>query len=362
MRHPLSALTLVLAAMAINGCESTGVQHDYQRPTYVSADPAPSTIELAVAPMDEGSAVTFGAALVPDGELHEGGAVWTPVEVHPVPTADFSQSEYAAAQASGDTATRLAYLDQAAASGVAKAHYDLAKVYTEGKQRPRDLDLAQQHLQTAASLGDPEATRVVGWQMIKGDGVPQNLNGGIAIMTMGVQQSVRAQRELGMLYANLYDDYKANDLDKGEMLLSDAYNAGDVQAAAALGKLYIREGRQIEAVAPLTFAASEKDGSAKKLLASLSGEGGASVEDAAPGAAPSAADGEAYYQQANAIMIRSHSDAEETKAYAMFSIASDMGYNMASAELAALHGVKAQRDKTLGAEWLDNEKQRLIGR
>jgi len=358
MRHPLSVIAFAIAALSINGCESTGVQHDYQRSTYGMADPAPSITDSAVAPSAEEGTVSFGAAPVSEGDWSERGAVWTPIELQSVLTKDPSQSAYAGPQSSGDTTSQLAYLDQAAASGVAKAHYDLAKVYTEGQQRPRDLDLAQQHLQTAASLGDPEATRVVGWQMIKGDGVRQNLNGGIAIMAMGVQQSVRAQRELGMLYANLYDDYKANDPEKGELLLAEAYNAGDVQAAAALGKLFIREGRQIEAVAPLTFAANQKDVGAKKLLASLSGQE-SSIGAAHVTASP--ADGETYYQQANAIMIRSHSDTEETKAYAMFSIASDMGYNLANAELAALQGVKAQRDKSLGVGWLEKEKRLILG-
>jgi TPR repeat protein len=61
------------------------------------------------------------------------------------------------AKAAGDDASYVSYLKSAAEQGSADAHHDLAKVYTNGKIVPRDLDAAAGHLRSSAGLGNPEA-------------------------------------------------------------------------------------------------------------------------------------------------------------------------------------------------------------
>jgi hypothetical protein len=122
-------------------------------------------------------------------------------------------------KAAGDDASYVSYLKSAAEQGSADAHYDLAKVYTDGKIVPRDLNDASGHLRSSAGLGNPEALRVMAWQLVKGlDGSP-DLGSGGAMMEEAAKSSVRAQREAGMLFANLYR-YHLNDVEKGKALLT----------------------------------------------------------------------------------------------------------------------------------------------
>lgn len=358
MIHRRAALAVTLTSAVLAGC-STPPHPPREQPLFfkqeqpkalapAETNPADYIVEQPPAPQDQ---------LVNDGA--EDG--WAPVTAAVAnPLVDQAQQNLALAYASTDRNARVEYLEAAASYGNGEAHYELAKVYTEGADRPRDLKLAQEHLLAAAGADNPEATRVIGWQMIKGQGGnAQNVNGGVAVMEVAVTKSVRTQRELGMLYANLYADFKMNDPAKGEAYLIEAYNAGDVPAALALGKLYIQQGRQAEAVAPLSFANDKNDRAAAKLLASLDG----TVADAgAPAlrANPDGSDSETYYQQASDIMLRKHSADDEAKAYAMYSLAADMGHNLARAELGAISGVKIVRDKQFGPGWLDAEKQSLL--
>jgi len=357
MIHRRATLAIVLSNALLAGCASAP-QQARQQPIFLQQDqaqiqaesePTEYVAEQVNPPVAEQS-ITDNA---------EGG--WAPIEPSSQDSlGDQSRQNLALALASTDRNTRIEYLEAAASYGNGQAHYELAKVYTEGVDRPRDLKLAQEHLLAAASADDPEATRVIGWQMIKGQGGhEQNVNGGVAVMEMAVTKSVRTQRELGSLYSNLYTDYKLNDPVKGEAYLLEAYNAGDVPAALALGKLYIQQGRQAEAVAPLSFANDKNDRAAGKLLATLDG---AITDAGAPGqgANPDGSDSETYYQQASEIMLRKHSADDEAKAYALFSLAADKGHNLARAELGAISGVKIVMDKQLGSGWLDAEKQSLL--
>jgi TPR repeat protein len=355
MIHRRAALAIALTSAVLSGC-ATPPHPPREQPLFIQQEQAQVPVETD--PVD----YTDAQPTAPTQEqLASEGAEsgWAPVaSAVSDPLVDQGRQNLALAMASTDRNARVEYLEAAASFGSGEAHYELAKVYTEGVDRARDLRLAQEHLLAAASADYPEATRVIGWQMIKGqDGNAQNVNGGVAVMEMAATKSVRTQRELGLLYANLYTDFKMNDPVKGEAYLVEAYNAGDVPAALALGKLYIQQGRQAEAVAPLSFANEKNDRAAAKLLASLDG----AVADApAQHASPDGSDSETFYQQASEIMLRKHSADEEAKAYALFSLAADMGHNLARAELGAISGVKIVRDKQLGPGWLDAEKQSLI--
>lgn len=349
-----TAASILMLSAALSACSETTHRPPLALPMYVQAQAQADA--LNVTPVDDSANQPQTYPVQPAPEV-QSGPVWTPVSDGLAPI-DTSQQSYVAAMAATDPSDRVDQLELAAANGSGPAHYELAKVYTEGKIRPRDLELAQRHLQAAASLNDPEATRVLGWQMIRGDNGEKNLAGGAAIMEMGVAKSVRAQRELGMLYANLYDEYKLNDPERGEQLLTQAYQAGDTLAAAALGKLYVSQGKDIEAVGPLSFASDHKDAQATKMLRSMTGGAGDVIQPGPQAAEPS--NGESYYLQANEIMLRRHSATEEAKAYALFSIASDQGYNLANTELRAISGVKAQMDAQQGPEWLPQAKQSIL--
>lgn len=293
--------------------------------------------------------------------LSTGG--WAPVQVDETPQSAAGSEAMARALVATDPSNRLQYLEIAAEHGSGQAHYELAKAYTNGEGRPRDLALAQQHLKAAASLNDPEATRVIGWQMIKGQGgYEQNLNGGVAVMQMGVETSVRTQRELGMLFSNLYSDYKLNDPEIGEAYLVRAFNAGDAPAATALGKLYIQQGRQVEAVAPLAFATERGDPGATKMLDELNGGGVVAQTGEHQLNNDDPSQGEAYYQRAIDIMMHKHGLGDEAKAYALFDLAAGQGHNLARAELAAISGVKQMMDSQRGPGWLDAEKAVLLSK
>jgi TPR repeat protein len=285
--------------------------------------------------------------------------VWVPLDQEVVDSAAILESQaLARALSEQDPVLKVKYLEEAAAKGSGKAHYELAKHYTGTK--PANLKLAREHVEAAASLNDPEASRVIGWMMIKGEGgYTQNLIGGVAVMEVAVKESVRTQRELGMLYCNLYSDYKLNGSAKGEIYLLQAFHAGDVLAAAALGKFYVQQGRQMDAVSPLAFAAERNNRQAAKLLSMLNSEPVQSEDPASQLAQDSGATGEAYYQRGVDIMLHKHSPSDEARAYALFDLAADLGHNLARAELAAISGVKQIMDEQQGPGWLNATKQEV---
>jgi TPR repeat protein len=347
------AIPLVIGAVFLYGCTTPPAQHE---PAYYPKAQDQGDVPDSSAPSTESASV-----LTESVEVMPSDSVWQPVSgTDAQPQTAEAVQLYALAQSAETDDLRLAYLEKAAEAGSATAHYDIAKIYTEGKVRPRNLPLAQDHLQASASLGDPEATRVLGWQMVRGDNGPQNLNGGAALMEVGAQTSVRAQRELGMLYADLYDGYRFGEIAKGEMYLVQAYKSGDVPAAVALGRLYIRQGRQIEAVDPLTFANEHGEKSANTMLRELGLEVGSVSTSSVAAANNDEGSGEKFYLQANAIMLSKHDAEDEGRSYALYSMAADRGYNLAKVEMAAIEGVKIQLDASRGAGWLEQEKQAIL--
>ncbi|RMN17161.1 hypothetical protein ALQ64_03144 [Pseudomonas cannabina] len=294
-------------------------------------------------------------------------SVWLPVQVEspapavPNPNNRIGLDDANAAKARGDVAQYISLLQQAADQGNPQAHYDLAKVFTEGTIAVRDLEKANEHLRVAAEFGYPEAVRVIGWQLIRGDTGPADLQAGTDLIERAAQSSVRAQREAGMLFANLYQ-YHLNDPAKGKIYLAMASDAGDSDASFQLGKLYHDEGNDLEAVPRLSVAAGQGNTRAMKLLrqidptATATGMSTPSADNTS-GARP---DSERLYQQANAIILRSGRTLEqEARAYAMFAVAHDQGHQLAGTELKALSGVKTLMDEQ-DPGWLDLEKRKIL--
>lgn len=162
----------------------------------------------------------------------------------------------------------LGYLIEAASLGSAEAHYELAKIYTRGEIVEGNSATASRHLQAAASLGYAEAYRVLGWQLIRGDSGATDIDGGLALMTMAAESSVRAQRELGMMYAGRYP-FSISDVVLAKKYLSQAAQAGDVEGAYELGLLLRAEGDALGAIAALGQAADSGHTKAKDMLNAL---------------------------------------------------------------------------------------------
>ena len=346
MKQKCSVLSLVIGSAVLAACSSEPSVRTYHEPVYAAA----------MAQADE-----YAESLSPSQAEQSVPAEtdWKEVQIEPMSaSSDAAQRAYELAlQEQGPG--RISKLVAAADIGSAQANYELAKVYTQGTLAARNLDTAQKYLEQAASLNDAEAMRVLGWQMIRGDQGQQNLAGGAAVMEVSAKTSARAQRELGMLYANLYEQYKLNDEGKGEALLQRAYQGGDVPAAAALGKFYIRQARQLEAIAPLSFAAQANDKAAAKLLSTLGAGPAASIPTPLI-QQPVGADN--LYQHGLSLIMKAQDLEDEAEGYAYLSMASDRGHPGAGTELAAVEGVKTQMDRKHGTGWLRSLKESIATR
>ena len=348
MKQTCSTLSLVFGSAVLAACSNEPIVRTYQEPIYASAMlQADQYAESLAAPQVEPT---------PPAEYLPRGTGWKEVSIDPASKSnDEAQQAYEfALQAQGPE--RISKLVGAAEIGSAQANYELAKVYTQGTLTTRNLNTAQKYLELAASLNDPEAMRVLGWQMVRGDRGQQNLIGGAAVMEVSAKTSARAQRELGMLYANLYDQYKLNDESKGEALLQRAYQGGDAPAATALGKLYIRQARQLEAIAPLSFAAEASDKNAAKLLSTI-GAGPAASNPTPSIQQPARADD--LYKRGLSLLMKAHDLEDEAEAYAYLSLASDQGHPQAVTELTSVAGVKTQMDAKHGLGWLHSLKDSI---
>ncbi|ENA27171.1 hypothetical protein HMPREF1487_09384 [Pseudomonas sp. HPB0071] len=285
---------------------------------------------------------------------------WTPV-TQDVPESGFAEqsdatNEQLRAEAEqawqlGDTASALNYYNLAAQAGDALAHYELARIYTKGERVEKNTVIATEHLNSSASLGNPEALRVLGWQYVRGDNGVIDRERGVTFLQQASESSQRAQLELGMLYAGLYSSLSLDDVEKGTAYLQAAAQSGDSEANYQLGRLLKREGRELEAIAPLSIAANNGNSRALALLHELDPTATTINSHRSP---------EALYQQGMAILTRNVKGpiAKKAEGYALLSAASDAGYSMATSELALQSAIKFQMDQT-NPNWLEEFKDRL---
>lgn len=111
-------------------------------------------------------------------------------------------------------------------------------------------------------------------------------------------------------------------------------------------------------MAPLSFAAEYGHSKSTKLLAEIDPAAVAGLQMKA-GSEP--LDAEALYQRGISLMRTSRENLDlEADAYAMLSLASDQGHELASQELAVLDGVKYRMNK-VSADWLELRKVRFAG-
>lgn len=263
-------------------------------------------------------------------------------------------------KASGDYQSMLDALMAAADLDHAQACYELARLLTEGKIVFKDVASARLYLERSAALGNPEALRVLAWNYLRGEYGPADLQQGSSLMHLAASQSVRAQRELGMLYANVYRPH-LNDLSKAEHFLLLAAESADGEAAYQLARLKQGNGEVIDAVTWYEAANAKGHTKAGAALTALS-EGTAAGAGLAPMPmqhAQQPLDSAKLYRQATAILTQGRRTLEqEARAYAMFSIASDQGHQESQQELFFLSGVKTLMDRKNPA-WLDEERQKI---
>lgn len=331
--------------------------------TACSNEPAQlmAPIEL---PDDQGSSGFYGIPDASSTQLLPDQSVSLPVEYgdeRTAPVVDLQEQQMQSAQdakARGDTTSYIAILNQAADQGGAQAHYELARNYTDGKLVPRDLSAATAHLEASAALGNPEAIRVLAWQLIRGDNGVTDLPQGAVMIEIAAQTSPRAQLEAGMLFGNLYQ-YHLNDNDKAKRYLGMAYEGGDPEAAYQLGRLHNNLGENLDAVQPLSFAAASGNSKARKLLAQIDPSTGTIQFQDHVETKP--IDPENLYLRANAIVLKPNRTLEqEAHAYVLFSLALDQGYQLAAPEVNALSGVKILMDKK-DPGWLERGKASSSG-
>ena len=334
MSKRYTALATVL--VMLTGC-STG---STQATSPDQSNTVPATPAQLTAPAEQ--AVTSPQAQVDAGSLYEMGM---------------------AAKAAGDYQAMIDHFMASAEAGNPQAHYELARLLSEGKVVIRDTQAAKLYLERSAALGNPEALRVLAWNTLRGDGVPRDADKGVSMMRQAAETSTRAQRELGMLYANIYQP-NLNDFDQANFYLAMAAEAGDAEAAYHLGRLKEGAGDAIGAVEWYEKARAEgHEKASSALLALESGEPGAALMLAPSArheqiAAAAAESPEGMYQRAMKLLSSQHTPDDEADAYALLALASEAGYTAATQELTLQGGIKLRLDQQ-NPDWLAQAKQKF---
>ena len=142
-------------------------------------------------------------------------------------------------QIQANAAKSVLYMEKAALAGVADAQYALGLYYFLGRCGVRkNVVLAVQLWEKAAANGSTEALVAVGQAYAEGNGVPMDLEKGIAYMRRGAEAGdAAAQLTLGGCYA--YGDYGVKvDTAEGFKWFSMAYSNGNQQAYIHLSNAY----------------------------------------------------------------------------------------------------------------------------
>lgn len=252
-----------------------------------------------------------------------------------------------------DYESLVAHLTTAANYGSGGAHYELARLYIEGIHVPRNMNAASVHLNAAAGLAFNEGQRVLGRMLIRGDLDMKDVDRGFALLQQAAQSSVRAKRELGMLYAGLLPSPIKN-LALGRSLLVEALQLGDQEAGYQLAQLDEREGSFGATYLPDPDPTTESeyspteadDGSEQAVLR---------AGDQQPVASYSLSHltGDQVFQFANSEWLApgTKSLQQEARIYALFAIAYDLGSEAAGKELVYLDAIN-QRMKSTQPDWL----------
>ncbi|OEO24375.1 hypothetical protein AX279_17045 [Pseudomonas sp. J237] len=339
----LRAVWIVVGSVVVGGCSlKEPVPYTYVDPDPVYREPADYTIiepaEQVQSAYREPVEVSDPTSQIEGSVTVVGGEEMTPLAI--------SQAlrDAKAAQSSGDVALMMSLLEQAATLGSLQAHYELARHLMSGDAGEKNPARAIEHLRLADEMGYGQATRVLAWLHLKGEVVPLDLAQGQALMEKAATTSVRAKREAGLLYANIYQP-NLNDPTKGAAYLEEAYASGDPEAAYFLFGL-LSKSSQPSAAEALDFAANA--GHPKALFLKAQNELATGDRVTAGDLMKRAAltgDAEAMYQYATNVQIGNFPSLEsDLEAYVWYSIAASRGHARAKQELAAIAGVRTILD------------------
>lgn len=201
--HKKTTLALVIAMGAMSGCTAQKVTYTVEAITPVIRDAA---IEMHEAPEAEQPAV-----YIPPSEI----AQYEQAYAEPAPV-----SEPIVPSSSDDL-------------------YERAKMIMQGSSDPEMQKIAIGLLSQASESGHAESTRVLGLLALK-DG-PERQAEGLEMLERASQSSVKAKRQLGLLYANMSQPHLDN-TDKAIELLQDASAMGDGESSLYLSKIMAKLG------------------------------------------------------------------------------------------------------------------------
>lgn len=245
----------------------------------------------------------------------------------------------------GDVAGQLSLLEQSGYMGNPDAFYELAKIYLTGIGVEKAPDAAVGYLNSAMNLGHSEATRVLGWLYVMGNGVGKDVDYGEILLAKSAETSVRAKREFGMALTNQRTPH-LNDMERGLEYLKSASEAGDIEAAKAFAAAFTVTPASASAPEPaMQSVSAEADPERRPEEArprQAIRDGGDELEQLGR-----TGDTSAIYQYALNLSlgrIRTQGD-PQFKAYCWYSVAAARGYNPAREEVRSLAGVRTLADK-----------------
>lgn len=254
---------------------------------------------------------------------------------HPVPS-DEVYREAMAYGSIGDSASMIGLLEQSARGGSAESHYELARLYQEGRLLPADMSLSVTHLNLAMNLGHAESIRVLGWLYLTGNGVPTTPEYGHKLLQKAAETSPRAMREYGLSLANRREPH-LNDMDLGRAYLQRAADLGDAGAEKALVEFFDAPGPVYQSSEPASESLSEE------------ASGSIPIDSSQEGVRQRALSGdkEAAFLYAMNVSIRKfHSSEPEFEAYCWHAAAAELGSTQSASELRFLAGVRTISERT----------------
>tara|TARA_B100002003_G_scaffold243466_2_gene267978 strand:+ start:1227 stop:2144 length:918 start_codon:yes stop_codon:yes gene_type:complete len=258
-------------------------------------------------------------------------------ERHPTPPSDQAFNEAMAYGAIGDSAAMIGLLEQAARRGSADAHYQLARIYQEGKLLPADITQSITHLNLGMNMGHAESIRVLGWLYLTGNGVPESRAYGRKLLEKAAESSTRAMREYGLALANQRAPH-LDDPDLGKYYLQEAAKLGDHGAQQALADFY---GAPPPMSDPAANPEIDKGFTEPEPAHPVDDNSAEAVRRRAL-----AGDIDAAHLYALNVSIRKFPSAEpEFDAYCWHAAAAELGSSQSASELRFLAGVKAQSDR-----------------
>ncbi|ORE47758.1 hypothetical protein BKN49_06050 [Pseudomonas aeruginosa] len=246
--------------------------------------------------------------------------------------------------AQGDTGTMIELMEQSAYMGNDDALYELARIFHNGVGVPKDITRAIGYLTTADGRGHLEATRVLAWDYLLGNGVQADRQYAEQLFEKASTGSQRAKREYGMLLADLAPPGLHN-LDKGIALLTEASAMGDSEATFLLSQALDKKG-DIAGAANARELAGARGFLQPVDKPKLTVQGvKAEVQAESLKTQALSGDRQAMYDLALGLLLRKYPSIDgEFDAYCWLSVAKDLGHPGSAQELKSIQGVRAEAD------------------